>query len=205
MNSYNLELRVQKLEDIYGEGSPDSKSKLSLLFENCRTVDAKEDLLSHLKFSLLESLSERYGCTKIFRGDSASRTAMKVLSLTAKGYGVSVPLETTMYSERPRCSIYRPFWDTSAKEMSIFSRYSQLECFHAPSFTTKSHDKASIDSLLAAFIAKVQVDYPATIDTIIRTAEKLSVSERLLPETQCPLCLLWVVYYRFPFCSVICW
>ena len=75
--------------------------------------------------------------------------AIKVISLTSKGRGYTLPLETCLMDNRfPDLKLLRPLKDILSKEIGIFNYYKNIEPIIIPTFTTKAvNPKTSIDHL----------------------------------------------------------
>ena len=71
--------------------SQSSSSSYVRLFEQCRTVDAREDFLWMLRMRMLDRVARRFGCQWIMLGESATRVAIRTLAATSKGRGYTLP------------------------------------------------------------------------------------------------------------------
>lgn len=83
--------------------------------------------------------------------DSATRQAIKMISMTSKGRGYSIPLDVgaendTSFSD---VAILRPMKDMLAKEIGLYNRFRGLDDFvTAPTnFGTRAPVKSSIEKL----------------------------------------------------------
>lgn len=54
-------------------------------------VTGGEDLLEHLRMALLIRTAAKLGCSVLALGDSATRLAIRTISLTSKGCGFALP------------------------------------------------------------------------------------------------------------------
>jgi len=71
-------------------------------------------------------------------------------------------------------TILRPMKDFLNKEIAYYNHLLKLQTVHVPNATTMMPIKtSSIDKLVEHFINHLQTDYPATVHTLLRTAEKL--------------------------------
>ena len=143
-----IEVRVA-LGPGAAETPEDRKRLLVELFSHIKTATAKEDLLLYLRTRLLVHMARKLKCQKIFTAENATRMAIKIMSLTSKGRGYTLPFETTFQDDRfPGVLLLRPMKDTLSKEVGIFNNLHKISSLALPSFTTLDpNPKASIDHL----------------------------------------------------------
>ncbi|KAI8817586.1 uncharacterized protein EV422DRAFT_541273 [Fimicolochytrium jonesii] len=163
--------------------------RLRQCFNSLGKLTAKEDMLQTLTMKAVLDTARAHGCSLAALGDNATRLAVKVVSLTSKGNGFSLPLEMAVASKWHKdITVIKPLRDVLAKEVVLFNKYENLDYAVVRDFTTGMPAKASIDRLTEAFVIGLQNDFPMTVPTVVRTGEKVS-SEYLLEDTTvCPLC-----------------
>ncbi|RKP37480.1 hypothetical protein BJ085DRAFT_29496 [Dimargaris cristalligena] len=142
------------------------RAKLQALFAATKKLTAKEELLADLRTSLLLQRARQHGCELVFLGDTCTRLAIRVIALTSRGRGYSLPVELGDGSQ----------WFK--------------EVVTPPSFTTGLPVKASIDRLTEDFIVGLDRDFPSTTSAVTRTAAKLTPRDGLDLRKQCLLCLM---------------
>ncbi|KAF9576565.1 Cytoplasmic tRNA 2-thiolation protein 2, partial [Lunasporangiospora selenospora] len=91
--------------------------KLRGLLGSFTTLTAKELIVQHFRSSLLAQQAKRVNCSYLALGDSATRVAIQIISLTALGRGFSLPHETAAMSLWIKdVKIIRPLKDCLVKE-----------------------------------------------------------------------------------------
>jgi len=163
---------------------------LSDCIADLASLSAQEDLINSLKHALLVNVARKTKSSILLLGDSSTRVAIKTISLTSKGRGFSLPFEI---SAEASCyaglSIIRPMRDCLAKEIGLYNFFKELHHPAIPFLSTGSPPKASITRLSEEFIIGLDRDFPSTVSTVVRTANKLNPSTNIQPGIWCPLCL----------------
>ncbi|KAJ2820262.1 Cytoplasmic tRNA 2-thiolation protein 2, partial [Coemansia erecta] len=148
--------------------------QLKALFAGLETATEKEDMLDIIKTTLIVRLARELQCGAVLLGDSATRTAVKVMALTGHGRGFSLPLEAGAESQWFQgVVVLRPMRDFVAKEIAFFNRWTRQRAVFVPTFTTGGPRRASIARLAEAFIVELDRDFPSTVPTVCRTLQKL--------------------------------
>ncbi|KAG0046080.1 Cytoplasmic tRNA 2-thiolation protein 2 [Gryganskiella cystojenkinii] len=172
----------------------DKIAKLKTLLAACTTLTAKETLLTHFRSSLLIQLAKRAECTQLMVGDSATKMAIQIISLTAIGRGFSLPYETSLMSNWVQdCKVIRPLKDCLNKELELCCKLKDLETIegHSADLAWTMRSKAEVKSiarLTEEFITGLDKEFPSTAATVCRTAAKLTAPDATY-ENKCPLCL----------------
>ncbi|CAG8585965.1 9993_t:CDS:10 [Cetraspora pellucida] len=199
--SYNKVLEVtfdkskqQDIDELHAkicQQETSTKKKLQSLLDGVSKFTAKEDLAWHLKQCLLINTARKNGCTKLLLGDCSTRLSIKIISLTSKGRGFSLPLETSgLNSSFGDVTIVRPMKDMLSKEIGIYNKFQGFEATIISSLTSMMPPKSSIDRLTEEFIVKLERDFPSTVSTISRTAAKLTPPEFIDSDNRCIICLM---------------
>ncbi|KAI7868785.1 hypothetical protein BDF14DRAFT_1790886 [Spinellus fusiger] len=182
---------IQKSTRSTEESSVDA---LRRLFGHINKNTAKGDLHWHMKMAMLVFIARREGCSYIFMGDSSTRQAIKMIAMTSKGRGYSVPMDvsvenTTSFED---IVIIRPMKDMLAKEIGFYSHFCGLDAYAiAPvHWETGLPAKTSIDKLTEEFITTLDRDFPSTVSTISRTASKLTPPKNVDLNRRCAMCLM---------------
>ncbi|KAJ3019441.1 Cytoplasmic tRNA 2-thiolation protein 2 [Thoreauomyces humboldtii] len=150
---------------------------------------AKEDMLELLVNKAILRIARKEGCSVVAVGDSSTRMAVKVLSMTSKGRGFALPVEMTenaTWYEGMR--IIRPLRDILSKEVAFFNRFENVSSVISPDFTTGMPARTSIDRLIETFVVGLQNDFPMTVNTVVRTASKVPSAYQDKGIASCPLC-----------------
>ncbi|RHZ75829.1 hypothetical protein Glove_209g99 [Diversispora epigaea] len=182
-NEFNATIRQNK--------ELSNKEKLQSLLECISNLTSKEDFVWYLKLSLLIQTARKKGCTRLFLGDCSTRLATKIISLTSKGRGSSLPIEILGENNYfGDVIISRPMKDMISKEIGLYNHYLGFETVFIPSLTSLQPSKSSIERLTEDFIVGLERDYPSTVSTIARTGSKLTISNSIDDENRCALCLM---------------
>ncbi|KAI9286277.1 hypothetical protein BC943DRAFT_276584, partial [Umbelopsis sp. AD052] len=167
---------------------------LKALFQHIGKNSAREDIYWHLKMNMLYRRAQKEKCDFIFLGESSTRQAIKMISMTSKGRGYSAALDvgsdnTITYQNM---TIIRPMKDMLAKEIAVYNRNHNIDGFVIPTtnWSTKATSKSSIERLTEEFITGLDRDFPSTVSTVSRTASKLTVSNDLDVGNKCAICLM---------------
>eukprot|EP01098_Paradermamoeba_levis_P015794 TRINITY_DN820_c0_g1_i1.p1 TRINITY_DN820_c0_g1~~TRINITY_DN820_c0_g1_i1.p1 ORF type:complete len:560 (+),score=174.93 TRINITY_DN820_c0_g1_i1:33-1682(+) len=149
---------------------------LQQLFSNTTSLTTKEDLLFVLRSHLLTRLGAELGCIRLVTGETATRLAIKVISDTAKGRGFNLPKEVayldTVYRDND-IAVVRPMKDFLIKEVAYYNYRHKLAIFPLISLTTFAPNRSSINHQVQGFISGLESNFPQTVHTILRTADKL--------------------------------
>ncbi|KAI8997672.1 hypothetical protein BDB01DRAFT_840856 [Pilobolus umbonatus] len=168
--------------------------QLKTLFNSIKKTTAKEDLLWNMKMALLVDTARREGCSYIFMADCATRQAIKMIALTSKGRGYSLPLDIGVENDIsfPGICVMRPMKDMLAKEIGFYNHFADISNLVIPTtnFNTMAPTKNSIDRLTEEFIVTLEKDFPATVSTVCRTVTKLTPSADMNNARSCAICMM---------------
>lgn len=81
--------------------------------------------------------------------------------------------------------ILRPLRNFDMKEMAMYNVFHRLEPVSINPAQTDQY--SSVQDLMSYFIADLQVNYPATITTVVKTGDKLAMNQSTRAG-QCELC-----------------
>ncbi|OAD01597.1 hypothetical protein MUCCIDRAFT_156834 [Mucor lusitanicus CBS 277.49] len=168
---------------VQSNANKSQAEQLKQLFTNIKKTTAKEDLLWNIKMEMLVTVARREGCPYIFMADSATRQAIKMISMTSKGRGYSVALDVSVdntQSFKDLC-IMRPMKDMLSKEIGFYNHFANVTQFETLpyNFSTMMPGKTSIDRLTEEFIVSIEREFPSTVSTICRTVMKLTPSANM--------------------------
>jgi tRNA(Ile)-lysidine synthase TilS/MesJ len=163
--------------------------KLQELFENVTTVTAKEDLLSHLYRNLLQKIAKDDGYDYIMVGDCGSNIAVRILADIAQGRGSQLPFNVSFKDGRSEVLVLRPMREFTKKEIQFYNCFNDVTSFTIPSFTTKASSHGSVNRLTEELIISLQAGFPSTLNTVLRTGDKLSSNAESKDSQHCVLCL----------------
>ncbi|KAJ1818694.1 Cytoplasmic tRNA 2-thiolation protein 2, partial [Coemansia sp. RSA 2598] len=166
------------------------RERLHRLFDSLGSATNRESLLDAIKAFLLARLARASGCSVLLMGDSATRIASKIVSLTSRGRGFSLPLEVASECAWPQdgLTVVRPMRDFVAKEIAFLNRWAGFASVVVPTFTTGAPAHASIDRLTEAFVVGLDRDFVSTVPTVCRTVQKLEPRAEALAASPCLVC-----------------
>jgi len=179
-------------------------------FKNIKEPSSKQELLQQMRRSVLLKVARVLECQKVFTGENGTVLAIELLAGVAGGAGLSLPYRVGFRDTRDcvgdkegtpdmsRCdekelivntgvTILRPMRDVSSKEVALYCTFNQLETWVGETFGTGADSLYSIKKLTEDFLVGLQDSFPATIPTIFKTGDKLSMA-RVEPGELCILC-----------------
>lgn len=127
-------------------------------------------------------------------GDSATRQAIKMIAMTSKGRGYTLPLDVgvdNQLSFNDVC-IMRPMKDMLSKEIGFYNYFNKIDQYIMPAynFSTMMPAKSSIERLTEDFIVSIEREFSSTVSTICRTITKLQPSANMDLTKTCAMCLM---------------
>ena len=175
----------------------ESAEPLKCLLSSLSSPSSRTDILSILRTQLITAMSQRLGCETIVWGSSATRLAEITLAETAKGRGLSLPLQINDRSSPHGITSLFPMRDLLRKEIGIYSRLASPPLISlldsaSPEIKTSVSGKGlvTIDELMVQYFSSVEENYPSIVANVVRTCNKLtepSISARDVP---CKVCNL---------------
>ncbi|KAJ2780087.1 Cytoplasmic tRNA 2-thiolation protein 2 [Coemansia interrupta] len=165
------------------------RERLRQLFSALDSDTSRESLLDAIRTFLLVRLARAHHCAVLLLGDSATRIATRVVSLTSCGRGFSLPFEIASESSWfDGVTMIRPMRDFIAKEVAFFNRWAGYASVVVPTFTTSAPVHASIDRLSESFVVGLDRDFSSTVSTVCRTVQKLEPRAEALAACPCIVC-----------------
>lgn len=96
--------------------------------------------------------------------------------------------------------ILRPLRVFEEKELVFYNTYNNIQTVHIP--IPQANPFNSIQNLLKKFVNELQMNYPATVATVVRTGDKLTVHGDVKVNSTCQLCkVIFFVLNGFTFYS----
>lgn len=176
-------------DDSTNNFDDNKEEQLKKLITSVQSLTGKIDLLHKVRNQLLLKIAKKLKCSKIFSADTAHHLAVKLLSNVALGRGAQLPLDVGFCDTRdPDVMLVRPMRDFMKKEVVFYNIFNKLESVFVPSLGTKMNPHASIQNLTETFVTDLQEDFPATVSTIFRTGDKLSMGSSTSQDECCVLC-----------------
>jgi cytoplasmic tRNA 2-thiolation protein 2 len=132
-------------------------------------------------------LAQAKGWQTVIYGDSMTRLAESIISLTAKGRGQSIPSQ--IFPEAAKPSIKYPMCEILSSEIKDYVKIRGLDTLTAsllepvPSTTRLQ----SVDELVRQYFVNVEKGFPTIVSTVVRAAAKLASPEGV-GDHKCKLC-----------------
>lgn len=163
---------------------------LANFWRNCDKLDNLTDKQHFVQTSIIKLLSEISGEINssfvseidkfrfVLVGSSASQLANDLLVNVILGHGSTIRSTVSVCDDRNRraqVALMRPMRDFSKKEILFYLRARNIEHNYRvePNLITFADCKSSIQTLTEAFVGKLQLDYPSTCSTLLRTGNKM--------------------------------
>lgn len=106
-----------------------------------------QDIKSFKILHILLEQAKIHECSCILFGDNQTRVAIKSITHTAKGRGLSLVDDISLCQEINGIKLIRPLRDTVAKEIGFYNYYNKVPSFGYPPLEKQ---KPSIDSITAS-------------------------------------------------------
>ncbi|TPX32592.1 hypothetical protein SmJEL517_g04263 [Synchytrium microbalum] len=190
---------VRRLEDVFADEAAEKsdpaerqktpRERLIRSLSSASKMSSREDLIQYYRQQLLIQVAREHSCPYILLGDSATRTAIKIISGVCKGRGFGLPALVASESTQGDVIILKPMRDLTSKEVAVLAQLCEINVNTVRSFDTGLPAKSSIDRLTEDFILGLQVDFPSTTSTVLKTGFKVETGhDSKAHVTQCPLC-----------------
>lgn len=172
----------------YNTGTNDKLAEnLKAFVSNLASFSSKEDAISNLRIQLMVFVARQLGFDKILTAECSTRLGVKVLTDVSIGRGGQIALNTKFSDTRNGDVMFiRPVRDLNAKELTMYNNIFNVSSVFVPCITTKGTNSTSIERLTEAFVTGLQADYQSTVSNIVRTSEKLGVSDKKC--SKCVVC-----------------
>ncbi|XP_013191193.1 cytoplasmic tRNA 2-thiolation protein 2 [Amyelois transitella] len=130
---------------------------------------AQIDFLAKIKRKLFIRVAQKLECKFIFSAETTTTLAHHLLSNIATGRGSQVQNDIGFSDNRDTIKILRPIKDITKEELTHYVHVKALKVIH----NQETERKDSLQSIISAFVTDLQVNFPATVSTICKTADKI--------------------------------
>ncbi|KAK5644881.1 hypothetical protein RI129_006181 [Pyrocoelia pectoralis] len=160
--------------------------KIKNVLKNNPNLTVQTEMVDIYENELLIKVAKHLGCKCIFTPDLGVDIASQLLTNVSLGRGENIPYDTGTTDLRDcDVTVMRPLRNFTIKELALYNYYNAIE---PVSFVRKiKNPYSSIQNLTEKFVSDLQANYPATISTIVRTGDKLGMSNEVLID-KCVLC-----------------
>ncbi|BFZ59497.1 Cytoplasmic tRNA 2-thiolation protein 2 [Saitoella coloradoensis] len=177
--------------------------RFNALISSLPSPSSRSDLRAYLRTKLINNLALRENCSTILYGDSGTRSAAKILGLTASGRGHTVPYEigdavssTSTQAkmegqgeERLAVDVVRPLKDLLQQELESYLALHELTYVKSEIPELSNVKNYTIDQLMTRYFRGLEITFPSIVATVGRTAEKLGKAVESKGEAgRCRIC-----------------
>ncbi|XP_045527710.1 cytoplasmic tRNA 2-thiolation protein 2-A isoform X2 [Pieris brassicae] len=141
-------------------------------FINKISPSAEKDFLSRIRQKVLYKMAKDLECNSIFTSETNTKLSAKLLSNIVMGRGSQIENDIGFADCRDKdVKLLRPMRDITDEELNHYVRIRHL------SFVDTSVSEIDLQSLITNFISDLEINSPATISTICKTADKISSAD----------------------------
>ncbi|CAH1155891.1 unnamed protein product [Phaedon cochleariae] len=165
--------------------SENDKDELDSLVKTKCSLTNKNDIKTLFQRQLLLDVARHLKCKFVFTPDISIDIASQLLSNVSLGRGSHISVDTGFCDDRDEIvKILKPLRLFDMKELALYNKFNKREplCVRQPEINPYS----SIQDLMKTFVNNLQSNFPATVTTIIKTGDKLTVEQTGLQI--CTLC-----------------
>lgn len=164
------------------------KSIANLSAEFAQNVEKQGDLTSMQDYAqkcIRDLINSAYSSIKlhvqidlklVFVGSNATRLANEMLVKVILGEGATVQDAVSICDTTSKVPIMRPLRDFSSKEIAYYLKARGIDASLDQELTTYKERKSCIQRLTEDFLGKLNTDYPATYNTLLRTGSKMQTA-----------------------------
>ncbi|CAH1102564.1 unnamed protein product [Psylliodes chrysocephalus] len=165
--------------------SEDDKEKLDYVINKKASKTNKNDIKRLLRRQLLIDVAKYYKCKFVFTPEISVDIASDLLSNVSLGRGSHISIDTGFCDDRDtEVKILKPLRLFDMKELAFYNNHNNLEPLSVRQIEVNPY--SSVQDLMTKFVTDLQVNYPATVTTILKTGDKLSLNKHI--DVHCRLC-----------------
>lgn len=157
--------------------------------QNSMLPTVKDDFITNIKRTLYIRYAKLLNCKYIFTGETTTTLATKLLVNLAIGRGSQVQSNVGFLDSRDmEIKIIRPMKDISEEELKLYINSKNLKVNDKQ--TSKENEHTSLQTVISTFVSSLQENYPSTISTICKTADKIGLQDECDNErhNMCVIC-----------------
>ncbi|CAH2050379.1 unnamed protein product, partial [Iphiclides podalirius] len=146
------------------------------------TPTTSNDVEKRIKRDIFIRVASELQCKYIFTAETTTTLAINLLSNLVIGRGSQVENDVGFSDNRhENIKILRPMKDITEEELHHYIKVNKLN-----SVSTDHIRKNSLQSTIKTFVSDLQENFPATISTVCKTADKISSTEN--NPKRCQMC-----------------
>uniref|UniRef100_A0A5S6QFY4 Cytoplasmic tRNA 2-thiolation protein 2 n=1 Tax=Trichuris muris TaxID=70415 RepID=A0A5S6QFY4_TRIMR len=168
--------------------------KMQDLCNSCACDTVKQELICRLKLALLYRVARSLQLGFVLLDFTSTILSAAVISSVAQGRGQQIVDEVAVVDRRwMDVSFLRPLRDISNKEAALYNYYfqnRQVAFAIYPQRLLAAQGQSSVQSASYEFIEREQMDFPATVSTLLASASKFQKPNTNLANSiaNCSLC-----------------
>ncbi|KAG5898802.1 hypothetical protein JTB14_011012 [Gonioctena quinquepunctata] len=156
--------------------SENDKDKASVLINKKCTNTSRNDIKPLLQKQLLLDVARCLECKFIFTPEISVDTASQLLTNISLGRGSNIPIDTGFCDNRDEeIYILRPLRLYDMKELAFYNQINNLEPLSVRQQQINPY--SSVQELMKKFVNDLQANFPATVTTILKTGDKLTMEK----------------------------
>nr|XP_026493721.1 cytoplasmic tRNA 2-thiolation protein 2 [Vanessa tameamea] len=145
-----------------------------------------EDVLTKMKQNIFIKIAKQLKCRIVFTAETTTLLATRLLSNIAIGRGSQVENDIGFADKREEnVKILRPMREITNEEIDHYLRIKELN--PATDILGKGYG-TSLQSVIRNFVLDLQENYPATVSTICKTADKIGSVTDNVNKKKCIIC-----------------
>ncbi|KPI94851.1 Cytoplasmic tRNA 2-thiolation protein 2 [Papilio xuthus] len=134
-----------------------------------------------IKHDTFRRVAKECQCNFIFTAETTTTLAVNLLSNLAIGRGSQVEYDIGFSDNRDEIKILRPIKDITEEELH---HYIQIK--NRPHISVDKIQENSLQSVIKKFVWDLQENFPATVSTVCKTADKIGAIEK--SDKRCQFC-----------------
>jgi len=166
-----------------------ARNRFRTCFESIASLTAQLDFLMAQRVSVIAAFAQEHNYGKVMFGDTATSLCMKILGNITLGRGGMIPLDVGVSDKRfAGVTIIRPMRELSSKEVTMFNRMHGISVRQPINISTFKRSDSSLQKKTEELILGLQANFPHTVNTVFRTADKVCTVDQVDTSTGSKCC-----------------
>ncbi|CAG2120701.1 unnamed protein product, partial [Medioppia subpectinata] len=189
-------------QSVDSQSDNDCRKAFMDSFSGIKSLTSKQEFVKRMRNRLIADIAYIEKFDKIFFANNSTDLAINLMSDVSVGKGIQLQSEAAFIDERNETPILRPMRELTAKEITFYVVYQKLNFVVTKNLATNTSLKSSIQRMTETFLNGLQSEFPATLFTIIKTGDKLKVSDSQSHD-KCIVCKTSIDTTDRPKCSAL--
>ncbi|GAB4821844.1 hypothetical protein N2152v2_008890 [Parachlorella kessleri] len=169
--AHGVEYHCVALGGLFGSQERDAgaqRQQLGELVQGVADATGREDLVAHLRTHRLLAAARELGCSKVARGDCATRLAAHIVAAASKGCGYGLPGDIQLVDAR----------ELGRRELTALCHHLSLAVVEPSPYPAaverrSNNSSGSINALAAGFVETQLANNAGSVSNIVGTISKL--------------------------------